>query len=174
MVVAEHDDLTLWDDEIRVFNSIATSKKRSFVVRDSTHMTLYSDLTKLEVLAREGRAWADAPPTREGVADGPRRWKGRADLGRRARPGRGRGAPARARVRACVIGDVLDEVGDEVAAESATARLRSRSTSGAPRTGSARSRRAARFGRLDGLVNNAGISRAGPIETMPLEEYSRS
>ena len=58
LTVAERDDITLWQEEIRVFNEIATPNKQLFVCRDTTHMTLYSNLTRLELLAREGRAWA--------------------------------------------------------------------------------------------------------------------
>lgn len=58
LTVAERDDITLWQEEIRVFNAIATPNKQLFVCRDTTHMTLYSNLTRLEVLAREGCAWA--------------------------------------------------------------------------------------------------------------------
>src|SRR5262245_1024754 len=55
--VAEGDDITLWDEEIRVFDAIATPEKKLFVCRDTSHMTLYSNLSRLEMLAREGRAW---------------------------------------------------------------------------------------------------------------------
>ena len=58
LTVAERDDITLWQEEIRVFNQIATPNKQLFICRDTTHMTLYSNLTRLELLAREGRAWA--------------------------------------------------------------------------------------------------------------------
>ena len=57
MSVAENDDITLWDQEIRVFNQIATPEKKLFVCRDTSHMTLYSNLSRLEMLAREGCAW---------------------------------------------------------------------------------------------------------------------
>ena len=57
MSVAENDDITLWDEEVRVFNQIATPEKKLFVCRDTSHMTLYSNLSRLEMLAREGRAW---------------------------------------------------------------------------------------------------------------------
>ena len=57
MSVAENDDITLWDEEIRVFNAIATPEKKLFVCRDTSHMTLYSNLSRPEMLAREGRAW---------------------------------------------------------------------------------------------------------------------
>jgi len=55
--VAEGDDITLWQEEIRVFDQIATPNKRLFICRDTSHMTLYSNLSRLELLAREGRAW---------------------------------------------------------------------------------------------------------------------
>jgi hypothetical protein len=48
LTVAERDDITLWQEEIRVFNEIATPDKQLFVCRDTTHMTLYSNLTRLE------------------------------------------------------------------------------------------------------------------------------
>lgn len=43
VVVAEHDDLTLWDLEIEAYNAIPTAQKKMVVIGDSTHMTLYSD-----------------------------------------------------------------------------------------------------------------------------------
>ena len=58
LTVAERDDITLWQEEIRVFNQIATPNKRLFLCRDTSHMTLYSNLTRLERLACEGSAWA--------------------------------------------------------------------------------------------------------------------
>jgi acetyl esterase/lipase len=57
MSVAEGDDITLWDEEIRVFGEIATPEKRLFVCRDTSHMTLYSNVSRLEMLAQEGREW---------------------------------------------------------------------------------------------------------------------
>jgi len=71
-----------------------------------------------------------------------------------------------------VIGDVLDEAGQKVAAElgdaAAYQRLDVRSARDWERAIAAAEQR---FGRLDGLVNNAGISRAGTIEAMPLDDY---
>jgi uncharacterized protein len=58
LTVAERDDITLWQEEIRVFNRIATPNKQLYICRDTSHMTLYSNLTRLELLAREGRGWA--------------------------------------------------------------------------------------------------------------------
>lgn len=57
MSVAEKDDITLWEEEIAVFNGIATPDKRLFLCRETSHMTLYSDKTRLEVLAEQGRAF---------------------------------------------------------------------------------------------------------------------
>jgi len=55
MSVAEGDDITLWEKEIEVFNKIATPKKELFVCEDTSHMTLYSNMSRLEILARRGR-----------------------------------------------------------------------------------------------------------------------
>jgi uncharacterized protein len=57
MIVAEGDDLTMWEREIPAFNRIATTKKKLFVQRESTHMTMYSDLSHLAVAALEAAAW---------------------------------------------------------------------------------------------------------------------
>lgn len=57
VVVAERDDLTLWDLEIDVYNRIPTAKKRLVVVGDSTHMTLYSDRSLLMQAAAAARDW---------------------------------------------------------------------------------------------------------------------
>jgi fermentation-respiration switch protein FrsA (DUF1100 family) len=57
MTVAEGDDITIWDDEIAVYNAISTSKKRLFIFDDTSHMTLYSNKSRLEVAAEQGREW---------------------------------------------------------------------------------------------------------------------
>lgn len=57
MSVAEKDDITLWEEEIDVFNGIATPDKRLFLCRDTSHMTLYSNKSRLEQLAEQGRAF---------------------------------------------------------------------------------------------------------------------
>jgi len=71
-----------------------------------------------------------------------------------------------------VIGDILDELGGKVAAELGDRALYQhldvRRSADWQRAVEVTQQR---FGRLDGLVNNAGISRAGPIETMPLDDY---
>jgi len=55
MSVAEGDDITLWEHEIDIFNTIATPKKQLFVCEDTSHMTLYSDMSRLEILAEQGK-----------------------------------------------------------------------------------------------------------------------
>ncbi len=55
MSVAEGDDITLWEREIEIFNQIATPKKQLFVCEDTSHMTLYSNMSRLEMLAEQGR-----------------------------------------------------------------------------------------------------------------------
>jgi pimeloyl-ACP methyl ester carboxylesterase len=55
MSVAEGDDITLWEKEIEVFNKIATPKKQLLVCEDTSHMTLYSNMSRLDFLARKGK-----------------------------------------------------------------------------------------------------------------------
>lgn len=57
MIVAEGDDLTLWDLEIESYNAIPTTKKQLVVLPHTTHMTLYSDRDKLSVAAAEASQW---------------------------------------------------------------------------------------------------------------------
>jgi uncharacterized protein len=57
VIVAEDDDLTLWDLEIAAYNAIPTAKKRLVVIGESTHMTLYSDRTLLDQAATAARDW---------------------------------------------------------------------------------------------------------------------
>jgi len=57
MVVAEGDDLTLWDLEIGAFNAIPTTRKKLTVLPHTTHMTLYSDQQKVERTAALARDW---------------------------------------------------------------------------------------------------------------------
>lgn len=57
MLVAEGDDITTWDLETQAFNEIATAQKKLFVIQGTTHMKLYSNLSKLEIGAREATAW---------------------------------------------------------------------------------------------------------------------
>ena len=57
MIVAEGDDLTMWEREIPAFQRIATAKKKLFVQGSATHMSMYSDLSHLEVAARQATDW---------------------------------------------------------------------------------------------------------------------
>ena len=57
MIVAEHDDLTLWDLEIEAYNAIPTAKKRLVTIGDSTHMTLYSDRSLLAQAGEASTEW---------------------------------------------------------------------------------------------------------------------
>ena len=57
VIVAEKDDLTLWDLEIEVFNQIPTTKKRLVVIGGSTHMTLYSDRSLLGHAGAAATEW---------------------------------------------------------------------------------------------------------------------
>jgi fermentation-respiration switch protein FrsA (DUF1100 family) len=57
VVVAQKDDLTLWDLEIAAYNQLPTAQKKLVVVGDSTHMTLYSDRSLLEQAAGAARDW---------------------------------------------------------------------------------------------------------------------
>jgi uncharacterized protein len=57
MIVAEADDLTLWDLEIGAFNAIPTSKKKLVTLPHTTHMTLYSDQAKLAAAAAHATSW---------------------------------------------------------------------------------------------------------------------
>lgn len=57
MIVAEGDDLTLWDLEIDTYNAIPTRKKELVVLPHTSHMTLYSDRSKLATAAEHATAW---------------------------------------------------------------------------------------------------------------------
>jgi acetyl esterase/lipase len=57
MIVAEGDDLTMWEREIPAFGEIATTKKRLFVQKKATHMSMYSNLSDLEVAATQAADW---------------------------------------------------------------------------------------------------------------------
>ncbi|GAB2461929.1 alpha/beta hydrolase [Jatrophihabitans fulvus] len=57
MIVAEGDDITLWDLEIETYNRIPTGKKQLVVLPHTTHMTLYSDRDKLATAAGHATAW---------------------------------------------------------------------------------------------------------------------
>ncbi len=57
MIVAEADNITLWDKEIEVFNQLPTTKKKLFVLPQISHMTLYSQKSALELAAEEAAEW---------------------------------------------------------------------------------------------------------------------
>lgn len=57
VVVAEKDDLTLWDLEIAAYNQLPTAAKKLVVVGESTHMTLYSNRSLLAQAAGAARDW---------------------------------------------------------------------------------------------------------------------
>jgi fermentation-respiration switch protein FrsA (DUF1100 family) len=57
VIVAERDDLTLWDLEIEVYNALPTAKKKLVTIGDSTHMTLYSDRTLLAQASEASTEW---------------------------------------------------------------------------------------------------------------------
>lgn len=57
VVVAEGDDLTLWDLEIEAYNKIPTANKRLAVIGESTHMTLYSDQSLRSQAAAAATEW---------------------------------------------------------------------------------------------------------------------
>lgn len=57
MIVAEGDDLTMWEREIPAFGEIATTKKKLFVQQKSTHMSMYSDMSHLQIAALQAADW---------------------------------------------------------------------------------------------------------------------
>ena len=75
MVLAEGDDLTLWDTEMEAFGFIPTTDKELHVVSATKHMELYSDRSALERAAERCAEWlsdrvvaSTAPPTTVGVS----------------------------------------------------------------------------------------------------------
>jgi pimeloyl-ACP methyl ester carboxylesterase len=57
MIVAEGDDITMWEREVPAFGLIATTKKRLFVQQNSTHMSMYSSQSDLATAATEAAQW---------------------------------------------------------------------------------------------------------------------
>jgi uncharacterized protein len=57
MIVADHDDITMWDQEIAAFDSIPSPRKELVVIPSTSHMTLYSDVTALDFAARAASSW---------------------------------------------------------------------------------------------------------------------
>jgi dienelactone hydrolase len=56
-IIAADDDITMWDQEIAVFDSIPTAEKQLVVLPATDHMTLYSDLTALDYAASAAASW---------------------------------------------------------------------------------------------------------------------
>lgn len=57
VIVAEGDDLTLWDLEIAAYNGLPVAEKKLVTLAHTTHMTLYSDQAKLQAAAGHATAW---------------------------------------------------------------------------------------------------------------------
>ncbi len=57
VIVAENDDITLWEEEIAVYNAIPTAKKKLVVIPESDHLALYSKQNLLEQCAVAARDW---------------------------------------------------------------------------------------------------------------------
>jgi alpha-beta hydrolase superfamily lysophospholipase len=57
MIVADEDDLTLWDKEIEAFKAIGCQDKELFVTPSVSHMSLYSDRSALEIAAERAAAF---------------------------------------------------------------------------------------------------------------------
>ena len=57
MLVADGDDITLWDQEIEAFNLITSNQKRLFIIKQASHMALYSSRTRLEIAAGVTAGW---------------------------------------------------------------------------------------------------------------------
>jgi cephalosporin-C deacetylase-like acetyl esterase len=57
MIVADQDDITMWDQEIAAFGAIPSPRKELVVIPSTSHMTLYSDVTALEFAARAAGSW---------------------------------------------------------------------------------------------------------------------
>lgn len=71
-----------------------------------------------------------------------------------------------------VLGDVLDNLGEKVAADLGDVAAYAHLDVTEPSQWTAAVEMAtSRFGRLDTLVNNAGILKVGPIEQQPVEDY---
>jgi len=53
MIIAENDNITLWDKETEVFNALPTPNKKRFVLPDISHMTLYSEESATQLAANQ-------------------------------------------------------------------------------------------------------------------------
>jgi fermentation-respiration switch protein FrsA (DUF1100 family) len=57
MILADGDDFTMWDLEVKAFNDIATPRKQLHVVPKTGHHDLYRDEEKLRGVAFHSRDW---------------------------------------------------------------------------------------------------------------------
>ena len=57
MIVAENDDITLWDEAIDAYNAIPTRKKELVVIEKSDHLALYSNQSLLIQCATAATNW---------------------------------------------------------------------------------------------------------------------
>jgi uncharacterized protein len=57
MVLADHDDFTMWDLEVDTFNAIPTPRKRLVVVAGTGHHDLYRNPERLRFAAEACRDW---------------------------------------------------------------------------------------------------------------------
>lgn len=57
VITAEGDDITLEDLELKTFKNITTPEKKLLVLPGTSHMTLYSNVSRLEIAARAARDW---------------------------------------------------------------------------------------------------------------------
>ncbi|MEF2975926.1 alpha/beta hydrolase [Subtercola sp. YIM 133946] len=57
VIVAENDDITLWEEEIAAYNAIPTAKKKLVVIDKSDHLALYSKQTLLIQCATAATEW---------------------------------------------------------------------------------------------------------------------
>jgi hypothetical protein len=59
MLVAEGDNITLWDLEIEAFNQVRSRRKELFVIPEASHMSLYSSRTRLDIASEATVEWLD-------------------------------------------------------------------------------------------------------------------
>ena len=57
LIIAQGDDITMEDMEVEAFHQIRTPVKRLVVLPETSHMTLYSDLSRLELASRAAASW---------------------------------------------------------------------------------------------------------------------
>lgn len=57
VIVAENDDITLWDEAMHVYQSIPTATKKLTVIDKSDHLALYSNQSLLERAAAAATEW---------------------------------------------------------------------------------------------------------------------